>query len=301
MPYPVSAEGMRRYYEGVEGGAEEVDRFAAGSSRKGFVPSLEVETPKTQDLASRVEKLLQEYGVEGVARRIRELSVDHDREETAILVAKEVVRRPAKTKEEAIDRAVRVGLAILTEGILVAPLEGLAEVRVKRNPDGSTYADLSYAGPIRSAGGTGQALSVLIADVVRRDLGVGRYQPSRQEVERFKEEIPLYRQVQHLQYQPTDAEIALIAGNCPVAINGEGTEDVEISGHRDLPRLETNRLRGGACPVVADGPCPKAPKIQKRVRRIRIRRWEINDPNPEAEGGTAGAHGRRRTVAPTRT
>ena len=74
---------------------------------------------------------------------------------------------------------------------------------------------IGLAGPIRSAGGTGQALSVLIADVVRRDLGVGRYQPTRQEVERFKEEIPLYKQVQHLQYTPSDEEIALIAGNCP--------------------------------------------------------------------------------------
>src|SRR3989449_4857732 len=269
MPYPVSAEGMRRYFAGREAGADEVYRIAADARRKGFDPSLEVEIPKTQDLASRVEKLLQEYGVEGVARRIRELSVDHDREETAILVAKEVVRRPAKSKEEAIDRAVRVGLAILTEGILVAPLEGLAEVRVKRNADGSNYVDLSYAGPIRSAGGTGQALSVLIADVVRRDLGVGRYQPTRQEVERFKEEIPLYKQVQHLQYTPSDEEIALIAGNCPGAISGEGTEDVEISGHRGLPRLETNRLRGGACLVIADGLCLKVPKIQKLVRRLK--------------------------------
>src|SRR5436853_152128 len=103
--------------------------------------------------------------------------------------------------------------AILTEGILVAPLEGLATVKIKRNRDGSSYVDLSYAGPIRSAGGTGQALSVLIADVVRRELGIGRYQPAREEVERFKEEIPLYKQVQHLQYTPSDEEISLIVSN----------------------------------------------------------------------------------------
>src|SRR2546428_11794066 len=87
--------------------------------------------------------------------------------------------RPATSKEKAVDRAVRVGLAILTEGILVAPLEGLAGVKIKRNRDGTSYVDLSYAGPIRSAGGTGQALSVLIADIVRRGLGPGRYIPAR--------------------------------------------------------------------------------------------------------------------------
>ena len=285
MAHPVRSEEMRRYFADLEAGADAAYRVAAEARRKGLDPSREVEIPKTQDLASRVEKLLEEYGVEGVARRIRELSEHHDREETAILVAKEFAHRPSKTREEAIDRAVRVGLAILTEGILVAPLEGLAEVRVKRNADGTNYVDLSFAGPIRSAGGTGQALSVLIADVVRRDLGVGRYVPTRPEVERFKEEIPVYKQVQHLQYTPSDEEIELIAGHCPVQINGEGTEDVEISGYRDLPRIETNRLRGGACLVVADGLCLKARKIQKHVRRLSIDGWEFIDTYLEAKGG----------------
>ena len=301
MAYPVCSEEVRRYFAALEAGADDAYRVASQARRRGFDPSLEVEIPKTQDLASRVEQLLSEWNVEGVARRIRELSATHDREETAILVAKEVARRPAKTKEEAIDRAVRVGLAILTEGILVAPLEGLADVRIKRNADGSNYVDLSYAGPIRSAGGTGQALSVLIADVVRRDLGVGRYAPTRPEVERFKEEIPLYKQVQHLQYMPSDEEIALIAGNCPVAINGEGTEDVEISGHRDLPRLETNRLRGGACLVVADGLCLKAPKIQKHVRRLHIDGWEFIDTYLAAKGGTVGNQGNGAILEPSET
>src|SRR5256884_1016379 len=185
--------------------------------------------------------------------------------------------RPATSKEKAVERAVRVGLAILTEGILVAPLEGLAGVKIKRNRDGTSYVDLSYAGPIRSAGGTGQALSVLIADIVRRELGLGRYMPTREEVERFKEEIPLYRQAQHLQYTPSEEEISLIVSNCPVSINGEGTEDAEISGFRDLPRIETNRIRGGACLVIADGMCLKAPKIQKHVKKLRIDGWEFID------------------------
>src|SRR2546425_4573430 len=185
--------------------------------------------------------------------------------------------RPATSKEKAVERSVRVGLAILTEGILVAPLEGLAGVKIKRNRDGTTYVDLSYAGPIRSAGGTGQALSVLIADIVRRELGIGSYQPAREEVERFKEEIPLYRQIQHLQYAPSSEEISLIVSNCPVAINGEGTEEAEISGFRDLPRVETNRIRGGACLVIADGMCLKAPKIQKHVKKLGIDGWEFID------------------------
>jgi len=291
----VYSDDMRRYFEALQEGVEASYRVARAARAKGIDPELDVETPLTEDLASRVERLLKDYDVEGVARRIRELSQGHDREETAILVAKEMALRPAPSKERAVERAIRVGLAILTEGILVAPLEGLADVKVKRNRDGTSYVDLFYAGPIRSAGGTGQALSVLIADVVRRELGLGRWQPTRQEVDRFKEEIPLYRQVQHLQYTPTDEEIDLIVSNCPVGLNGEGTEDAEISGHRDLPRIETNRIRGGACLVIADGMCLKAPKIQKHVRQLRIGGWEFIDeylsgkgPHPEETKEEAG-------------
>jgi len=277
MGSPVVSEEVRSYFQGLASLVDATYAVARAARARGFDPELDVEIPLTDDLASRVERLLEHYEVEGVARRIRELAKVHDREELAILVAKEMAVRPAASKEKAVERAVRVGLAILTEGILVAPLEGLATVKIKRNRDGSSYVDLSYAGPIRSAGGTGQALSVLIADVVRRELGIGRYQPAREEVERFKEEIPLYKQVQHLQYTPSDEEISLIVSNCPVAINGEGTEDAEISGFRDLPRIETNRIRGGACLVIADGMCLKAPKIQKHVRKLRIDGWEFID------------------------
>ncbi len=277
MSSPIASEEVRSYFRQLQDGVESSYRVARAARAKGFDPELDVEIPLTDDLASRVERLLHEYDVEGVARRIRELAKHHDREETAILVAKEMAQRPAPSKEKAVERAVRVGLAILTEGILVAPLEGLADVKVKRNRDGTNYVDLFYAGPIRSAGGTGQALSVLIADVVRRELGIGRYVPTREEVERYKEEIPLYKQVQHLQYTPKDEEIVLIVSNCPVGINGEGTEEAEISGYRDLPRIETNRIRGGACLVIADGMCLKAPKIQKHVKKLKIDGWEFID------------------------
>jgi len=277
MGRAVCSEELEAYFRGLEAGAEAGYRVARAARGKGIDPEREVETPLAEDLASRVERLLKDYDVEGIARRIRELSERHDREELAILVAKEMSRRPAPTKEKAVERAVRVGVAILTEGILVAPLEGLADVKIKSNRDGTSYVDLYYAGPVRSAGGTGQALSVLIADVVRRELGIGRYQAMREEVERYKEEIPLYKQLQHLQYTPTDEEIELIVSNCPVGINGEGTEDTEISGHRDLPRIETNRVRGGACLVLADGLCLKAPKVQKHVKRLRIDGWTFID------------------------
>ncbi|MFQ5985967.1 MAG: DNA polymerase II large subunit [Thermoplasmata archaeon] len=269
------SQDMKAYLDDLDRGADRCYAIARRARAQGLDPELTVEIFAAEDLPSRVERLLEAYGLQGVAQRIRELSAHHDREETSLLLARELAQEPGRTVEARVERAIRAGLALLTEGVVVAPLEGLGGVQVKRNEDGSNYLDVYYAGPIRSAGGTAQALSVLIADVVRRELGIGVYQPTKEEVERLKEEIPLYRRLQHLQHIPSEEAIELVMGHCPVGINGEGTEEEEISGHRDLPRVETNRIRGGACLVIAEGLCLKAPKILKHVRNLKIDGWDF--------------------------
>lgn len=272
----VASKEMQAYFDALKSEALRCYEVAGEARKKGFDPSLEVEIPMAEDLASRVEQQLKEYGFEGIGDIIRDISRDRNREEASILVAKKVAKEFKGTRDDALDYAVRAGLAVLTEGILVAPLDGIAGVKIMPGGDGG-YVSIYFAGPIRSAGGTGQAMSVLLADVVRRELGIGAYEATREEVERWKEEIPLYKQSQHLQYSPTDREIEAIIQNCPVCIDGEGTEKMEISGYRDLPRMETNRVRGGACLVVAEGLCQKGKKIQKHVRKLGIAGWEFID------------------------
>lgn len=270
------SEDMAAYFKRL---GEENDRcyaIAEAARAKGFDPETFVEIPQAEDLASRVEKLLADHNVEGVAEDIRRLTAEHgNREVVALMIAKEIAGRPAESLEKAVDRAVRVGLAVLTEGILVAPLEGIADTKIKYNADGTNYIDLIFAGPIRAAGGTAQAMSVLIADMVRQALGIGKYIPTPEEVARFDEEIPLYKQCQHLQFTPTSEEIALIVKNCPVCIDGEGTEQIEISGFRDLPRIDTNRVRGGACLVISEGMCLKAAKLKRHVDKLKIEGWDF--------------------------
>ena len=273
---PSYSEEMGRYFAELSAKKDECYAIAQKARAMGFDPFTEVEIPQAEDLASRVEKLLDDYHVEGVAEDIRRLTAElGNRELVALMVAKEMAKRPAESTEKALDRAVRVGLAVLTEGILVAPLEGIADTKIGKNADGSNYVDLVFAGPIRAAGGTGQAMSVLIADVVRTELGIGKYIPTDGEIARFDEEIPLYKQCQHLQYTPTSEEIDLIVRNCPVCVDGEGTEQMEISGFRDLPRIETNRVRGGACLVIAEGMCQKASKLKKHVDKIGLPGWDF--------------------------
>ena len=278
---PYTDEDIREYFERLQREIERAYEIAEMARKKGYDPERHVEVPKAEDLAARVEELV---GPRGVARVIRELtSQGIERELIAFKVVEMIANKKfdelknINDKRIILERAIRTGLAILTEGIVVAPIEGIADVKIKRNHDGSDYVAVYYAGPIRSAGGTAQALSVLIADYARRLLKVGRYIPTDEEVERYKEEISLYKIIQHLQYEPTPEEIELVVRNCPVCIDGEGTEDREVSGYRDLPRVETNKVRGGMCLVIAEGLCLKASKLKKYVEKLGIDGWEFLD------------------------
>lgn len=271
-----SSYEIKKYFENLSAQTQRCYKIAEIARKKGYDPELKVEIPQAEDLASRVEKLLTEFNVGEIANEIRRLTEEFgNRELVSLEIAKLIAQRSTEKKELAVDRAIRVGLAVLTEGILVAPLEGLANTKIKLNSDGSEYIDLMFAGPIRAAGGTAQAMSVLIADVVRQAIGVGKYIPTEQEINRLVEEIPLYKQCQHLQYTPSPDEIRLIVKNCPICIDGEGTEKTEISGFRDLPRIKTNQIRGGACLVISEGLCLKAAKIKKHVDRLKIQGWEF--------------------------
>lgn len=273
---PAASDAQNAYFDGLYAEAMRAYALAKQARRKGLDPTLEVEIPPAEDLAARVEA---QVGPEGVAQRIRDKTKEiGNRELVSLAVASEVagdLLKKGEAKEKCLDNAVRTGLSILTEGVLVAPLEGIAEVRIGSNADGTDYVDLFFAGPIRAAGGTGQAMSVLIADVVRRELGIGKFVPTDAEVERYKEEIPAYKQSANLQYTPTGPEIELIAKNCPICINGEGTEQEEVTGNRDLPRVEGNRLRGGACLVMAEGLVLKAPKLMKHVDKLGLEGWNF--------------------------
>ncbi|EQD72206.1 DNA polymerase II, large subunit DP2, partial [mine drainage metagenome] len=269
---------MESYFRRIEASVDRAYAVAEAARRKGLDPTLAPEIPRAQDMAGRVEKLLAHLDIAGISEEIRALAERMPREEVAV----EITRRLARDETRAgglvqrVDAALRVGLAILTEGILVAPLEGLAEVRLTPGPDGTPFIELHYAGPIRAAGGTAQALSVLLADIVRRDLGLAPYRPEHVEVERYKEEIPLYKFHQHLQYVPSAHEIEIVVRHVPVCISGEATEgDAEVSAWRNLPRVGTNGIRGGACLVIAEGLCQKSAKLQKIVEKLQIPDWEF--------------------------
>ena len=284
----VASPEMEAYFEALEAGADACYELVGRARKAGYDLEDEAEIPRARDLAERVEA---QVGPVGIAPRIREVIAKHDRQTAALLVARELAGklRDELGVEKALEQAVRTSLSILTEGVLVAPTEGVVRVTTMENHNSTRCAAIYYAGPIRAAGGTAQALSVLIADVVRRELGLDAYIPTPAEVERYKEEIPLYKRAVNLQYLPSSDEIDAIVRACPVCITGEPTERLEVAGNRDLPRVETNRLRGGAALVIAEGLCLKAAKILKHVERLEIGGWDFLRAYAERKQEQAGA------------
>ena len=264
---------MEAYATSLQEGLFTALEVATRARAVGIDPRTCVEIPIASDLADRVEALL---SIRGIAVRIRELESGMSREEAALRIGDDFVERRfgEQSREEVLDHAIRTAMAMLTEGVVAAPTEGIAKIGIGKNDNGTEYLRIYYAGPIRSAGGTAQALSVLVGDYVRRALGIGRYIPRDEEVERYIEEIRQYNTIMNLQYLPGEKEIRLIVRNCPVCIDGEGTEQEEVGGYRNLERIETNAVRGGMALVLAEGLALKAPKVQKYVRAMKMDGWE---------------------------
>ncbi len=264
------------YFQKIIKECERAYQLASTARKMGLDPEKKVAIPIADDLAARVEGLVSiifpQLINSGIKERIRELEKEYHKndERVAFIIGREVAEGKFydfDNKEDAAEAGVRVAVAYLTLGVVTAPLEGIADVRIKKNPDGTEYLAVYYAGPIRSAGGTASALSVVAADYIRIALGLDRYKPEEIEVLRYYTEVEdYYNRVAKKQYHPTKEEIEMIIKNVPVEMTGDPTEKLEVSNYKDLWRVETNRIRGGMCLVLLDGLPLKAEKLLKRIK-----------------------------------
>lgn len=263
------------YFDRLEADTHHLYDIANEARSKGLDVELETEVPLAKDLAERVEGLV---GPEGVAKRIKTLEQDITREEVAFEIAAEIAsgkfeltgEKAEWNTEQRCDQGLRTALAILTEGVVAAPLEGISDVKIKKNFDGTEYIGVYFAGPIRSAGGTAAALAVLLGDKIRRAIGIDAFKPIDDEIERYVEEVELYEsEVTNLQYSPTPEEVRFAANHIPVEVSGEQTDKVEVS-HRDLERVETNNIRGGALLAMVEGVIQKSKKIKKISNKLGL-------------------------------
>jgi len=268
------SDAYKQYVGSLEIKLEHLYVVSRKAREKGLDPAFTPECNLAKDLADLVEGLV---GPKGVAESIRELSTKLPREELAFKIAEEIVygKFGHMEPEAAAEQAVRTALAILTEGLTAAPLQGVAHVKIKTNKDRTKYLAIYFAGPIRSAGGTDQALTLVIGDFVRRLLGLDRYKPTEDEIARFIEEARLYeRSVSRFQYHVSDEELRKPLQWLPVEVTGTESDPVEVSSFRNLPRIETNRVRGGALRVVNDGIVGRSSKVWAIIEKLGIQGWD---------------------------
>jgi DNA polymerase II large subunit len=283
------SEAYHQYVKILENQLEQLYALSEKARGKGLDPALKPECGVARDLADLVEGLV---GPKGVAESIRELSAKLPREELAFKIAEEVVygKFGHMEAEKAAEQAIRTALAILTEGLTAAPLQGVAKVKIKTNRDRTSYLAVYFAGPIRSAGGTDQALTLVVGDFVRRLLGLDRYKPAEEEISRFIEEMRLYeRSVSRFQYHISDEELRKVLQWLPVEVTGTESDPVEVSSFRNLPRIETNRVRGGALRVVNDGVVGRALKVLTIIEKIGVQGWDwLKEFRKKSERKSAG-------------
>ncbi|MEM4151605.1 MAG: hypothetical protein QW663_02740, partial [Nitrososphaerota archaeon] len=150
-------------------------------------PTGEVEVKIAYDMAERIELLV---GPPGVAKILREIKQSHSPEYVPFRLIDRLYGESGRAEPSRLTQILRAALAAMTPpGTTAAPNEGIVGVKVKQNNDGTSYMAVYYAGPIRSAGGTEIAGSVVLADYLRKVAGLSPYKATEEEVMRFIEEI----------------------------------------------------------------------------------------------------------------
>ena len=267
----------QQYFESIEKEVARAYDTAEKARKKGFDPVDKVELPLAKNMFERVEGLISVVAPQiknsGIPKRIAALEKKYGSQDwrVALTIAKEVAEEKFckfDDKKTAIEIGIRVGFAYLTLGTVSSPLEGFVELKIKKRKDGKDYISLNYSGPVRSAGGTAAAVSVLLADYLRKTFGFDAYDPTEQEIKRMSTELYDYHErATNLQYLPSKEEIEFLVKNLPVQIDGDPSEKIEVSNYKDLPRIETNRIRSGVCLVLGEGLAQKAKKVHARLSK----------------------------------
>jgi DNA polymerase II large subunit len=270
MSLPKCDQTTRKYFENLMTEVNRIYLIAESARAQGKDFETNVEIKRAINLAERTEAII---GPPGIAKRFLELMEKmQDRTKVIFKIFEEIVDGKLGNildEQKRVEQAVKSALVLTTEGTVVAPIDGLPDIKIGKNADNSKYVDLYFAGPIRAAGATAAALPLILAARAQVMLNMGGYIPTESEIERYVEEAKLYEKISPRQFRMTDDDVRYVIRNCPVCINGTGTDD-EVSVNRNLPRVETNRLRGGSQLVMSDGLCLKAPKLKKYAAMLGL-------------------------------
>jgi DNA polymerase II large subunit len=272
---------MGLYFARFKKDSIEAYKLAQKAREKGYDPASKVEITIAETMAERVIGLISVMAPQivgqGAEKRIEELEKAYGVLDirVAFKISEEVAQEKFckfKDQKEAIEIGIRTGFTYVTLGVVSSPLEGFTNLEFKNRNDGKgKYMCLYYSGPIRNAGGTAAAFSVVIADYLRKKFGFQTYDPTEKEIGRCSAEIEDYHEyITNLQYFPSKEESDFLMKYLPVEISGEPSEKYEVSNvnFKDLPRVNTNVLRSGYCLIHSSCIPLKAPKLWAKISKL---------------------------------
>src|SRR6478752_10018597 len=138
---------------------------------------------------------------------------------------------------------------------------------------------------------------MLIADHVRKVVELDKYVANSydDEIGRFLEELRIYeREVGNFQFKVLDEDVIGCITNLPVELDGVDTDPVEVVGHRNMRRISTDRVRGGALRVMNDGLIGRSRKLLKLIELYKLDGWDwLKDLKGAIQTGDADAAAHR--------
>ena len=278
-----------KYFENLQKEIEKNYLIAEKARILGYDPVDKVEIPLALSMAAKVVRLIAtkypQLDSEEIINRILALEKEYGSLDNSVSfkIAEEIAQEKYckfENQLEAIDAGIRIGFAYTTLGVVSSPIEGYTEIKTARTREGKKYIQAYFSGPIRSAGTTASCVVLMLIDYMRQLFGYARYDPTEVECKRAVTELYDYHErITNLQYLPTEEEIYFLFSHLPFQVCGDPTENKEVSNYKDLPRVETNFIRGGFCLILGEGLAQKAAKglrILKGLQKngFHIRDWE---------------------------
>lgn len=286
----IASDKMQKYFDNLKSEVSRLYSVAQKARESGIDHELKVEVSLAENMAERVVGLISVVAPQivgsGVVERIMELEKQYGSLDwrVALKISEELAQEKFckfKDRKEAIEVGIRTGFAYVTVGVVSSPLDGIVNIDFKKRVDGSgDYLCLNFAGPIRNAGGTAAAVCVIIADYVRKSMGVASYDCQPDEVRRAITELRDYHErVTNLQYVPSEEETEFLMRHLTVEVSGDASEMIEVSNYKNLPRIPTNNIRSGYCLVLSSCIPLKAEKLWKQLsvwgKDFNLEQWNF--------------------------
>ncbi len=275
------------YFSQLEDQVKVCYSVAEEARAKQLDPLNKVEIPLARSLAEKVVGLISviypQINDERIVKRILDLEKEYGQLDPAVSfkIAEEIAKEKFCKFEsllQSMEAGIRVGFAYNTLGVVSSPIEGFTELKIAKTRDGKEYFVPYFSGPIRSAGTTAACMALILIDYIRELFGYSKFDPDEKEIKRFVTEVFDYHErVTNLQYLPTEEEARFLATHLPIQISGEASEQREVSNFKDLPRVETNFIRGGLCLVFAEGLAQKAQKGLRILKGLQAKGFKISD------------------------